>query len=1123
MVFQNHTNPRIALGYLALILFLLSACSREKNVDYKNQEFPSFFDELEGDRTGIDFANILDEDNLVNPFNYINAYNGGGAAIGDINNDGLADIYLTGNMVSSRLYINEGSMKFRDVTQEANVGTEGWCTGVTMADVNQDGLLDIYVCRAYHNDLKRRRNLLFINQGDGTFREEAGKYGIADGNFSVSASFFDYDKDGDLDLIVANHPRFRLVSGDEHIKNWKNPPKNYSSRLFKNNGGRFVDVTEQSGVLSYGFSLGVSTTDFNADGWQDIFISVDHSEPDILLQNNKDGTFSNVTNKAFSSVTRSSMGLDAGDVNHDVFPDLFVAEMLSEDPYREKVSMDMQTVNQFEWLVDSIGYAYYQMRNFLHLNQGNGTFSDVGQFSNTHKSDWSWSVLFMDADNDGWQDLFISNGYFRDIYHKDYFKPFDKKMMAISDMNVKNRLATEYVQKCPQPKVENYLFRNKGDLTFENVALFSGLERKTISTGAAYGDLDNDGDLDLVVNHLGEPATIYQNITSGENRYLRIKPESSAGPIYHGTKVIIKYGDGELQHRELLTTRGFQASCEPVVHFGLGAIERIDTVQVVWPNLSVQEFYDVPTNQELELSPEIGDEKYSPSPLTGFFAEKDPSEMGLGHTYYDPFYNDYADQVLLPHKLSEQGPFMSSADVNQSGRTDFYIGGAAGHAGQLFIQESSGQFRKRTFSSFEEDKQFEDAHSLFADVNGDGHPDLIVASGSYEFSAGDERFRPRIYLNDGSGRFDRRSFPFDGFKSSASCVAATDLTGNGTVDVFIGGRITPKRYPLAGKSGLFINDGKGNFTNVTETRAPGLSDIGMVTDAQWVDVNHDGLKDLMIVGEWMPITLFIQDENGQFHNKTDEFLPQSPKGWWNCIAKADLTGNGLQDFIVGNLGYNYKYKASKDFPFVVYASDFDESESMDIVLGTYYGNDLIPVRGRSCSSEQIPDIAEKFPTFSEYAESNLFDIYGDEDLESALKMTVDEFGSVILFQDEPGVFSIQTLPTLCQLSPVNDVVIRDVNEDGLPDLIVAGNLYQSEIETGRADAGVGRVVLNLGNREFNALEVYESGLFAPGDVKSLLSIDKGPASDVLLIGNNQDELQVFRSLGEPRAVFGSVE
>ncbi|RMF26313.1 MAG: CRTAC1 family protein, partial [Bacteroidetes bacterium] len=550
-------------------------------------------------KSGLNFSNLLDENTLVNPFNYINAYNGGGVAIGDINNDGLNDVYLTGNMVPSRLFLNKGNFRFEDITERAGVRTTGWCAGVTMADVNADGWLDIYVCRAYYDDPELRTNLLFMNNGDGTFTEQAARLGVADPNFSVAASFFDYDRDGDLDLFVANHPRYRLIYLYKHYLYWKDPVLEYSSRLFRNDGTHFTDVTESAGVLSYGFSLGVITSDLNMDGWPDIFVSVDHEEPDMVFFNNGDGTFTNRTNHALNSSTRSSMGLDAGDVNHDPYPDVVVVEMLSEDHFREKVNMGMQTVKRFQFLIDSLGYTYYQMRNFLHLNNGNNTFSDIGQLADIHRTDWSWAALFMDADNDGWQDLFVANGYYRDIYNRDLFLPFDSLMSTLQSMEEKNQLASRYARNCPQNKIPNYFFKNKGDLRFEKVTDMVGLDKPTISTGAAYGDLDNDGDLDLVINNLGEAASLYENRTRG-NRFLRIRPAPSPEMTSIGMKVLLRH-QGALQMRELLTTRGFQSSCEPVIHFGVGSHPSIDTVEIIWPDGKTQILTQVPTNQTLQV------------------------------------------------------------------------------------------------------------------------------------------------------------------------------------------------------------------------------------------------------------------------------------------------------------------------------------------------------------------------------------------------------------------------------------------------------------------------------------------------------------------------------------------
>lgn len=1070
-----------------------------------NTEFATF-KEHDPHESGLLFENILDEERLVNPFSYVNAYNGGGVGIGDINNDGLQDVVMTGNMVPSKLFLNKGNFKFEDVTEKAGFKAGNWCTGVAMADVNNDGWLDIYVCRSYYDLPEEKSNLYFENNGDGTFTEKAKELGIDDTNYSIAASFFDYDRDGDLDLIVANHPRDRIVSMKVHYQYLQNPVLKFSSRLFRNDGARFVDVTESAGILSYGFCLGVSTSDLDSDGWPDIYLSVDHEEPDIVFFNNGDGTFSNKTKTALHSISRSSMGIDAGDVNHDIYPDVVVVEMLSEDHLREKVQMSMQSVDRFQYLVDSLGYHYYQMRNFLHLNNGNRTFSDIGQMAGIHKTDWSWSALFFDADNDSWQDLFVSNGYYRDIYNNDLFKPFDKKMMELTSMEERNKLASEYARSCPQTKIPNYLFRNTGSLRFQNVTAAAGLHKPTISTGSAYGDLDNDGDLDLVINNLGEPSMLYENQGRKENNYLRVKFERAHGVANLGGKVILE-NDGSVQLREVLTTRGYQASCEPFAHFGIGPATSVDKLQIVWPDGKMQVLKNVSANQTIVAKYEDATDTYQPPLLAKLVSEISPTESGIDFVHRENAYNDYQDQVLLPHKMSEQGPFISVADVNADGLQDFFVGAPHGQAGAVYLQNDDGRFAKSSAAVFEEDKDFEDTGSAFFDADGDGDLDLMVASGSYEWKADDPNYQPRLYLNNGSGLFSK-SASLPQWHSSASCVRPVDFDGDGDMDVFIGGRQNPRRYPEPGRSALFINDGLGNFANATADLCPELEWIGMVKDALWTDLNSDKKPDLLIVGEWMPITFWIQQQ-GKLVNKTKDFLPESPVGWWNCIQQGDFDGNGLTDFVVGNLGENYKYKASAEKPFSVYAGDFDNSGTFDIVLGAYYGEVMYPVRGRTCSSQQIPEIQVKFPTFTAYAMADIQEVYGDK-LEGALHYDVTSFASLILYQEAPGQFEIQRLPDLAQIAPINGVVVMDVNADGKQDLLAAGNLYQSEIETGRADAGTGFILLNEGNRQWKFLSVAQTGLYLANDLKDLKPILLGSnRKPAVLAANNNGPIQLI--------------
>ncbi len=1117
--------PCCSARYLFLGIVFICACTHSpaptaevKEQTSSRSHDPIEFELLDAVQTGITFSNTLDFSKLKITLDYINAYNGGGVGVGDINNDGLPDLYFTGNQTGNRLYLNRGNLQFEDITAEAGVAcAQNWSTGVTMADVNNDGWLDIYVCNSYHDEpAALRENKLFINQGNTaegvpTFTESAAAYGVNDPNYSIQAAFLDIDKDGDLDLYVGNHPRFRRQDQAVHERYFQDPVPEFSDRLYRNDGdGRFTDISKSSGVLNYGWTLGLAVADFNADGLMDIHVAVDHFEPDKLYQNNGDGTFTNVIESQFKHTSLSSMGSDAADFNNDGLIDLYCVDMLSQDNYRQKVQMGAMDPQRFWDFVDK-GYHYQYMRNQLQLNTGNHSFVEIGQMAGVHQTDWSWAALFADLNNDGWKDIFVTNGYYRDILDKDKLKVMRYDMYAAQQQNQSLvPAALKFTNSLSSTKLKNYCFINNKDLTFADVSASAGLDHLGFSNGASYADLDRDGDLDLIVNNIDDAASIYSNQSRerSQNNYLQIQLAHSQNIQPIGTSVTIHHG-AQQQFQQLTYTRGYQSSVEGLLHFGLGAIEQVDKVQVVWPDGRWQEFANVSANQLLTVN--YAEAQAVPASdgqamQTPFFDAS--AESGIQFDHEENDFDDYKRQVLLPHKLSQFGPAIGVADVDGDGLKDCYIGGPKDQAGVLFLQRQEGGFVSKGSPAFLADAGYEDMGMAFFDLEGDGDMDLYVVSGGNAHAANHEFYQDRLYLNDGTGAFTKSTGSIPNINLSGSCVKPFDYDQDGDMDLFVGGRHMPGRYPMPVSSYLLEND-NGRLVNINDYKASGLTNIGMVTDALWTDVNEDGQTDLLVVGEWMPLTVFLQEE-GQFEDATESLDLSETVGWWNAIASGDYDNDGDIDYVVGNLGLNYKYQASKEAPFHIYAADFDASGSLDIALGYINETTIFPVRGRQCSSEQCPIIGRRFPTYADFGKASIQEVYGDK-LNDALHYAATQFASVMMKNLGRGQFEISPLPNAAQLAPINGIVSEDIDADGHLDLVIGGNLFVSEVETGRADAGTGLFLKGDGQGHFDPIPYTESGLYIDKDVRDIQLLQNTPDSEMLLlVANNDDALQVVQ-------------
>ena len=1088
---------KIKIIEILFITLIIYGCI-EKDSIKKETKATLLFTELASNHTNIYFKNSVIETLEFSGLNYSYTYNGGGVAIGDINNDGLEDIYFTSNQNSNELYLNEGDFKFKNITIVAGVSdTGGWTTGTTMVDINNDGWLDIYVCKsASLQDETLRKNKLFVNQKDGTFIEDAKKWGIDDAGFSIQSYFFDYDKDGDLDMFLVNHRQdFTNANNLEKIKERKYFSET-SDHLYRNDGNKFTDVTIPAGMINKEYSLSASIGDFNNDDWPDVYVANDFITPDYLYINNKNGTFSNQITKRLNHTSYSSMGSDYADINNDFLPDLLVVDMSAEDHKRGKQNMPSMNTKGF-WKMVAEGYHYTYMSNILNLNNGNGSFSDIAQISGISKTDWSWAPLIADFDNDGFKDIFITNGIKRELGNQDYLRILKAKKDSVKNMTIDEVLNT-----MPSEKLSNYAFKNNRDLSFKKVAKEWGFNKKVNSNGVAYADLDNDGDLDIVLNNLEDQAIIYQN--NSTNNFINIKLIGDHKNINAiGAKVKV-YTDKNEQYQELYPSRGYQSSVSYVLNFGLGSEEKINRIEVVWGDNTVLAADNVKANQTLTFNKK--DFKFDgeiKSNITQNFIQINPNNLGLNYIHIENNFNDFSRQVLMPQKQSQQGPAFDIVDVNNDGLEDIFLGGALNQEASLFLQSVNGTFKETNNFIFKKDKAYEDIGAHFFDADNDGDLDLYVTSGGYELEENSSLLQDRLYTNDGKGNFNK-SNKLPKITSSTKTVKSFDFDSDGDLDLIIGGRVVPGKYPLTPKSYVLQNN-NGNFVNVTNDVAPDFLEIGIINDFILSDIDGDTTKELIVVGEWMPITVFkIEDKK---FKKTSIPAFEKTEGWWNTISEIDFDNDGDVDYFVGNLGLNNKFQPSLEKPLHVYGNNFDTDGNYDMILSKIYNGNLVPVRGKECSTEQNPFVSQKIETFKEFANSTLGDIYGKEVLENSYHNQVYKFESVYIENKGNGKFEIKNLPTLAQLGPTMSFLFEDINKDGHIDVLGIGALHEAEVETVKYDSNVGYVL--LGNSKGDIQPFKDISFYNNNNAKSMKKIFIS-GNTYFIVANNNAPLSIFK-------------
>ena len=1109
-MFSDHgySLVRKVLGIISLGVFC-TQCGKPDN--------PPLLELLSPDVTGVYFSNQLAEDETLNILTFEYFYNGAGVGIGDINNDGLSDIFFTANQVSNRLYLNKGGFKFEDITKEAGITHRGkWATGVSMIDIDQDGWLDIYVCYAGpFTDPDKRSNELYINNRDNTFSEKAESFGLADTGHSTQAAFFDYDRDGDLDLYLLtnitdetgpNVIRFRKLNG-EMIN---------TDRLYRNDGNnKFTDVSRESGITIEGYGLGVSIADINKDGWPDIYVSNDYVSNDLMYINNGDGTFTDRASSYFKHTSYSAMGNDVADFNNDGSLDILAVDMLPPDNKRQKLMFGATNYDRYRSEI-KYGYASQYMRNTLQLNRGisesgDVMFSEIGQLSGVHATDWSWSALFADLDNDAFKDIVITNGYPRDITNRDFatYKANEFLQEGYNE-GVKNKLLTA-INNLEGAFLPNYVFQNKHDFTFKDQSTAWGFTQPSYSTGAAYADLDNDGDLDIVTNNTNGPAFIFKNNErdKGVNHYLRIKlngPPKNRNGL--GVKLTLT-ANSEEQYQEHSPYRGFQSTVESQIHFGLGTDSIAARLHVLWPDGKQQLLTNVKADQVLELNySDALDSLATATKKNGssFFTDA-TKKLNINFRHNETHYADFKIQPLLPHKYSQNGPGIAVGDVNNDGLEDFFVGGGFNQSGEINIQRKNGTFTSRQLTK--EKKFEEDMGALFFDADQDGDQDLYVVSGGNEFQSGSSYYQDRLYFNDGTGKFklSRNALPEE--SASGSCVVASDFDRDGDLDLFVGGRLAPQQYPQPGLN-FILQNRRGKFVDVTDRVAPGLKSIGMVTAGLWTDVDGDSQIDLIVVGEWMPISVY-RNVNGHFENVTALLGLDKSVGWWNSINGADLDQDGDIDYVLGNLGLNTKFKTSSDAPVRVYIDDFNKDGKKEAMLGNFLQGVNYPAHPRDDLFQQMPQLKKLFPSYEAFADVSMDSFLLLTKTTNPKTLNADIFESCVLINHGDLSWRLKPLPMEAQFAPIYGVRIGDDNGDGFDDILAIGNSFAPDVLTGQYDAFKGLYLIGDGHGDFKATSVQRSGFLADDDEKSLATLFVDGDQALILAAANNGHLKSWEN------------